>query len=138
MIVRLLRYRSPFWKSFHSYLLFEKLVCIDGLWLWNMSDKCPAPKSLYISRFRDIWVRFQNIWVLWLVCHQGILHESLQLCSRILAHFLQATSAFEPHKPHKWQSKSTKVVSVSCWYGHQGDVELDELGEMFEKILEIS
>lgn len=63
------------------------------------------------------------------------MHESLQLCSRILAHFLQATSAFEPDKPHKWQSKSTKVVSVSCWYAHQGDVELDELREMFWEIL---
>ena len=54
MIVRLLRYRSPFWKSFHSYLLFENLVCIDGLWLWNMSDKCPAPKSVYICIYLKV------------------------------------------------------------------------------------
>lgn len=47
-IVRLVRYRSPFWTSFYSYLLLENLVCIDGLWLWNMSNKCP-PQKVYLK-----------------------------------------------------------------------------------------
>ena len=38
----------PFWTSFYSYLFFENLVCIDGLWLWNMSNKCP-PQKVYLK-----------------------------------------------------------------------------------------
>lgn len=38
----------PFLTSFYSYLLFQNLVCIDGLWLWNMSNKCP-PQKVYLK-----------------------------------------------------------------------------------------